>query len=105
VNLLQFLINFLGDLKDLKDACKKNGTKLINRNGNITNFKQIAIALQQKQRKVSNAISTWLDKNPKFVPNISKDTTISAASFRELIIKNRLYDLQMRLLRGKKARI
>jgi hypothetical protein len=23
VNLLQFLINFLGDLKDLKDACKK----------------------------------------------------------------------------------
>ena len=36
------------------------------------------------------------------MPNLSKDTTISAANFRELFIRNRLYGLQMRLLGGEK---
>lgn len=101
VNLMQFLMNFLGDLKGLKDACHNKRTENFSSTGGIDNYGDIANVLQKKQAKVWNAIIHWLGDNPEFCPILSEDTTISVATFRELIIRNRLHGLQMRLIRGK----
>lgn len=100
VNLMQFLMNFLGDLKGLKDACYDREENFNSTDG-IDKHGEIGSALQRKQAKVWDVIHHWLGDNPEFWTILSEDTTISVATFRELIIRNRLHGLQMRLLGGK----
>lgn len=95
MTLLQFLMDFLGDLKDLKDACRKKGNMTCKCFAKVRIYKEIADDLESAQDSVTSTIDLWLGKIGKRKPKLSEDTTISAASFRELIIRNRLCSLQL----------
>lgn len=106
VNLLQFLMNFLGDLQILKDACKRNSTQPINHYGHIDTFGNIAVELKRKQNRIFSEIDKWLEDRPEIQRKLSeeREPAVSAASFRELIIRNQLLGLQLRVFKGKKYR-
>lgn len=48
VNLMQFLMSFLGDLKGLNDTCRNKRTENFTSIGDIDNYGEIACVLQRK---------------------------------------------------------